>query len=126
MFIQPKVGFKGASYWEPLGIGYLIAIVKENTSLDTEFFSGAFDDDETILKACENADYVGFSCTTPQMAHALALAREIKKRNACAKIILGGWHATVAPNDAIKNKEIDYVVVGEGENGGDELQRQIV
>jgi radical SAM superfamily enzyme YgiQ (UPF0313 family) len=118
VFVQPKVGFQGASFWDALGLGYIISYIKASGfSGQIEFYSGAFDPDETIVKACEDADFVGFSCTSPQLKHALQLASKIKMVNPECKTILGGWHPTSMPSSTLRQSNVDYVVVGEGEEG---------
>lgn len=118
IFVQPKVGYKGASFWDALGIGYIISYIKASGfSGEIEFYSGAFDSDGVIIRACSNADFVGFGSTSPQMKHALHLSRKIKRTNPNCKIVFGGWHPTAAPEQTASNPEVDYVVVGEGEKG---------
>jgi radical SAM superfamily enzyme YgiQ (UPF0313 family) len=118
IFIQPKVGYKGASFWDALGIGYIISYIKASGfSGEIEFYSGAFDSDDVIIKACSNADFVGFGFTSPQMKHALHLSRKIKRINPNCKTVFGGWHPTAVPEQTASNPEVDYVVVGEGEEG---------
>jgi radical SAM superfamily enzyme YgiQ (UPF0313 family) len=118
VFIQPNVGFKGASVWDALGVGCIISYIKASGFPgQIEFYSGAFDSDETIIKACEDADLAGFSCTSPQLKHALTLASKIKTVNLECKTVFGGWHPTAMPGSTLKMANVDYVVVGEGEEG---------
>lgn len=118
VFVQPLTGFKGASYWDCLGVGYIISYIKASGFPgEIEFYSGAFDSDETIVEACSDADMVGFSCTSPQMKHALKLAGEIKGLNPKCRVVIGGWHATALPVETALHPNVDHVVVGEGEEG---------
>jgi anaerobic magnesium-protoporphyrin IX monomethyl ester cyclase len=114
VFVQPNVGFKGHT-WEALGIGYLISYLKKNYTgkLDVGFYSGFYDSDEQIISACNNADIIGFGCTSPQYKHALNLARQVKKTN--NHITFGGIHPTVLTDLILKEECVDSVVVGEGE-----------
>ncbi len=112
VFIQPKTIF--GNTWEALNIGYMAAYLKEQGYSDTHFFSGFFDLDEMIIEECKDADIVGFSCTSPQMKHALQLAEKIK--NSKNWIVFGGVHPSVLPQDTLDNKCVDAVVVGEGES----------
>jgi len=114
VFIQPKVGFQGHT-WEALGIGYLIAYLNAyyNRALDIEFYSGFYDSDELIVKSCEDADIIGFSCTSPQYKHALMLAEKIKRKDNV--IVIGGAHPSALPDLVIKDNPVDVVVQGEGE-----------
>ena len=110
VLIQPKASHG----WEALNIGYLKAYAQQfNSKWKFKFYSGYFDSDNTILEGCKGADFIGFSCTTPQFPHAKELISLLKKRNSHAKIIIGGVHASAEPNHVLSYA--DYVVEGEGE-----------
>lgn len=118
ILIQPKVGFQGASYWEPLGLGYIAAYLKQHKpELEIEVFSQAFDSDETIMNACANADMIGFGCTTPQLNNALELTRRIKLLNPGVYAVFGGYHPTALPFETKQYEGVDKVIIGEGEEG---------
>jgi anaerobic magnesium-protoporphyrin IX monomethyl ester cyclase len=114
VFVQPLTGFKGHT-WEALNIGYLASYLKKyyGGDLSVEFYSGFYDSDETILKACQDADIIGMSCTSPQYKHGLQLANQIKTKDNW--IVFGGVHASALPNLILKEPSIDIAVVGEGE-----------
>lgn len=61
-----------------------------------------------------DADAIAFSLMSPQREVCRLLCGEIKKRNAKVKIIIGGYHATAFPDDAISFA--DVICRGEGEN----------
>jgi anaerobic magnesium-protoporphyrin IX monomethyl ester cyclase len=109
VFIQPRTFHT----WEALNIGYLASYVKLNGYKNVSFYSGFFDSDEEIIKGCKDADIIGFSCASPQMKHALNLARAIK--NGSNYIVFGGVHPSALPEDTLENPWVDAVVVGEGE-----------
>ena len=114
IFIQPATGFKGHT-WEALGIGYIISYLKKyyDKELDIEFYSGFYDSDDTIINACEDADIICFSCTSPQYKHGLQLAKQLKnKKNT---IVFGGVHPSALPDLVLKENCVDVVVKGEGE-----------
>jgi len=58
---------------------------------------------------------VGISVRTPKYYSALSVASIVKKINSKIPVIFGGVHATIAPELCIKNKDVDFVVRGEGE-----------
>jgi anaerobic magnesium-protoporphyrin IX monomethyl ester cyclase len=118
VLVQPRVGFQGASYWEPLGLGFIAAwVLKHVPDIKIEVFSQAFDSDEEIVGGCQDADYVGFGCTTPQLKNGIDLSRQIKQLNQGAYTVFGGYHPSVAPFDTKRSEYVDKVIVGEGENG---------
>jgi magnesium-protoporphyrin IX monomethyl ester (oxidative) cyclase len=57
---------------------------------------------------------VGFSMMTMQIGHGLELIDHIKKKYHLP-ILVGGIHGTLFPEQTISEKNIDYVIVGEGE-----------
>lgn len=59
----------------------------------------------------------GISCYTPEYFETLKLARDIRKVNSECKIIVGGIHPTLNPEDFFDSDErlVDICVVGEGE-----------
>jgi len=61
--------------------------------------------------------YVGITCYTPEYEEVLLLANKIKLINKKVKIIIGGIHPTLYPNDffSTPNSPVDYQVIGEGE-----------
>lgn len=59
----------------------------------------------------EDCDLVGISTATPSAPRAYEIADEFRKRG--KKVVLGGIHPTVLPNEALKHA--DAVVVGEAE-----------
>ena len=110
VLVQPKIFHS----WEALNIGYLKSYAEQfNANWQFEFYSGYFDSDREIIDGCSDADYVGFSATTPATVHARELAGKLKLEGIKAKTILGGVHASAQPNH-LKN-EFDYIVKGEGE-----------
>lgn len=110
VLVQPKAFHS----WEALNLAYLKAYAESFSSKwQFEFYSGYFDSDAEVIKGCSDADYVGFSATTPQTVHARQLAGKLKSAGIKAKTILGGVHASAQP-EHLKN-EFDYIVVGEGE-----------
>jgi anaerobic magnesium-protoporphyrin IX monomethyl ester cyclase len=72
---------------------------------------------ETVEKAvASGAPIIGLSAFTEDYGLVSKLAREIKKRSG-SKIIVGGIHATIAPQDyfAFEDAPFDIAVVGDGE-----------
>ena len=66
-------------------------------------------------------DLVGISCMTSNAPRAYYLAQEFKKRG--KKVVLGGVHPTILPEEALSYA--DAVVVGEAENVWEQLIEDI-
>ncbi len=101
--------------WEALGLGYIGAYLKQfESDIEIGFYQGSFDNDETIIKGCMDADIVAFSCTTPTFPHTSAIARAVKQNNPDIHTVAGGYHPSAVPEDCTV-EGIDQVIIGEGE-----------
>jgi anaerobic magnesium-protoporphyrin IX monomethyl ester cyclase len=85
--------------------------------LELRFFDGYFDSDKTITEGSVDSDFAAFSCTSPQMKHALSLAQQIKQQDPEVKTVFGGHHPSSLPLETLKLPNVDIVVQGEGETG---------
>jgi radical SAM superfamily enzyme YgiQ (UPF0313 family) len=111
--IQPRY----FNVWEALGLAYIGAYAKQKYGgeLEIRYFQGYFDSDDAIIAGSEDADVIGFSCTSPVFKHGVELARAIKMVNPGARTVFGGFHPTAVPQDCLEEDGVDQVVVGEGE-----------
>jgi len=108
-----------APIYPPLGIAYIAAV------LEKEGFDGSILDSYALglsWKQIENAiikrkpTVVGVACTTTTFSEALQIIKIVKKNNPKILTIIGGPHVTAVPKETLKrHKEIDVVVIGEGE-----------
>lgn len=60
-------------------------------------------------------DLVGLTCLTFNYYDTLRMAKLIKEACPIAKVCIGGWHTTLYPKETLVQKDVDYVVFGEGE-----------
>ncbi len=60
-------------------------------------------------------DMLGFTVTTGSLGAALNISRIAKKLRPDIKVIFGGAHPTALPESTLKNPEVDYIVMREGE-----------
>ena len=104
----------------PLGMAYALAVLKHE-GYDTYFLDADVDrlsKEEIGAKMKEvNPDVVGMTCTTPTFKSAVMCGQLVNE--VCEKplIILGGPHATAAPDDVAGNYNdvFDFVLRNEGE-----------
>lgn len=74
--------------------------------------------EDTIIKKINllDADIVGITCYTPELFEVEQLARRIKLVKPWVKIVVGGIHPTLYPNDFLDaSSPFDFTVIGEGE-----------
>lgn len=106
--------------WEPLQLLFLGRVLRDN-NIDFEIIDGRIFPDserEKIVKQKLSGDTVCFgmtSLTCYQLIDALAVAHFVKEHFPEIPVVLGGWHATIFPEESLKEEEIDIVVRGQGE-----------
>jgi radical SAM superfamily enzyme YgiQ (UPF0313 family) len=104
---------------EPLGLAYLAAAIRKAGHkvkiIDAAPLHYTPSDLVRELKK-ENYDIIGITFMTPMYLCAMEMVRSIRKVDKKVKIIVGGPHVTVMPEETLRNdKDIDYAVLGEGE-----------
>ncbi len=102
----------------PYNLSILSAMI--NDRYDVEIVDGTFDDlskdqfKEIIER--KKPGILGISVLTNEYGEAGFVAAKLaKEANPEIKTVFGGVHATSLPEYVIKNSDVDYVVVGEGE-----------
>ncbi len=112
--------WKTTELWPPLGLLYIASSVRESRHDEVKVLD-AFcmnlskeECSQWIVK--ERPDVVGFNCSTHTFMQTVETIREIRKGLPEAVIILGGYHATFAAQEILKEYPfIDYVLKGEAE-----------
>jgi len=93
--------------WSGISPGLLVIAALTPSSYDIEII----DENIESLDLTKKYDLVGITAMTHQSIRAYQIADHFKKNN--VKVIIGGIHATVLPDEA--KKHADSVVVGEAE-----------
>ncbi|MFH0852566.1 MAG: radical SAM protein [bacterium] len=115
-----------ASCWPSLGLAYIAAVLEQGGHivryLDCTAERYTVGETGEFLKSLgEKPDFVGLTATTPMINNALAIARQARRVFPEAKIVLGGVHPSVMPEEVIADENVDFVVVDEGEETMKEL-----
>jgi len=116
---QPKILEEGLDFLPPLGLMYIAAYLKKETNhqieiLDTQVERLNYDQIEDRIKE-KNPDIVGITAMTFTLIDVIKTAQTVKRVNPNIKIILGGPHVIIYPQETINIPEIDFLVLGEGE-----------
>lgn len=111
-----------------LGLGYIAAMLEKNgifvSILDATAEGIELSNLGNCLKNFKNhPDFIGITATTTEINIALEVARVCKEVLAKSKIVLGGVHPTVMPEETLANENVDFVIRGEGEHSFIELVR---
>lgn len=112
----------------PLGLLYLASVLRKKGHkvgfIDTRLGPDGFD--RCIGKAALfGPDIVGLSAVTPEADNLHFLARAIKQGLRNCSIVAGGPHPTSCPEEVIGDRNIDFAVIGEGEETFPELVEAI-
>jgi len=113
-FVEEERGF-----YPPLGLMYIAAYLEKHTNheikiLDTQVEEISYRNLGSKVKKF-NPDIVGIQAMTFTFVDSILTAKIVKKVNDNIKIVLGGPHATIYPEDTLSIPEVDYVVLDEGE-----------
>ncbi len=103
----------------PLGLLYIAAFLKKSSRhavdvLDMEMEDIDFFHLENIIKE-DKPDIVGIYTTTFTLIDVYLTAQIIKEADNTIHITLGGPHINIYPDESISNKNIDSIILGEGE-----------
>ncbi len=102
----------------PVQLGYLASVLLRN-GYDTRIFDfKRLDLNKEKLFAdlvAFKPDLIGISVITIEMPGTKRLVENIRKYMPCVKIVLGGVHPTVLPDETLAETGADFIVRGEGE-----------
>jgi len=103
----------------PLGLAYIAATLEEagfKVSIhDNYLLRNSIEEIKSIIMKA-NPDFVGISCNSINYWKGIEIARAVKDVNPECCVILGGPHPTCMPEGVLRHREVDYVVLGEGEH----------
>ena len=106
LVILPNPQLANPLMYSPLGVLYIASSLLLNgwkvAMVDMR-------DMEPDVNQIPESEFVGFSCTTPEVGYARKLSKELPHGT---KTIIGGAHATLLPGDC---EGFDYIIQGEGE-----------
>jgi radical SAM superfamily enzyme YgiQ (UPF0313 family) len=117
--VMPKELEEGLDFLPPLGLMYVAAHLKKETSYEVEILDCPVEKinhdrlGEEIKK--RNPDVVGITAMTFTLIDVMKAAKAAKKIKPGIRVVLGGPHVIIFPEETIKNREIDFLVLGEGE-----------
>lgn len=111
----------------PIGIAYIAAMIRKHTDADVDIIDPTFvkDPEGYVKDRIKSSDYdvIGISLMTSMEKDFKEIVRFIRSDKKKAKIIAGGPHATILPEQTLAH-DIDAVVIGEGEETFLEIVRR--
>lgn len=106
-------------YNPPIGLLYIATAIKKNTDWEIVFLDmnaekiNYIDLPSKILEI--KPEIVGMTALTFTILDVLKTAEIVKNTNNSIKVMIGGIHPYIYPNETIRLKNIDYICLGEGE-----------
>lgn len=115
----------------PLSLGYLAAYLMRENSIDVQVIDDQIQrlDDcrlEESITSLDEPRIIGITCLTATCGRVYEIARKVKNIDSKAKVIIGGIHATVLPEEALAIQGVDTVVRGEGEITFDQIVKHVI
>lgn len=99
---------------EPLGLAYLAGAL-EKAGHEVKIWDGMINPHPPWGRL-GSAQLIGITMLTPTYTIAHKLIKTIRKYRFTAPIVVGGPHPTILPRETLRDiPEIDYIIVGEGE-----------
>lgn len=116
-FLFPRKNIKGVSGGTaPLGVLYLATFL-QSKGINCFVYDYFFGSTAGLLKKIkkEKVKKIGFSITSPNARIAFKLIETVKRHFPDMLVICGGPHVTALPDETISHKDVDIIVLGEGE-----------
>ena len=125
LLINPPRAINKGNIWKkidralpPLGLAYVASYLESN-KLEVGILDLQAEDMDQLqlqdyLKKAR-PDFIGITSTTVEIDSALNIARLSKELLPDTRVIFGGAHASILPDEVLLNSEIDFVIRGEGE-----------
>ena len=113
----------------PLGLAYVAAVLEKNG------FSVEIYDNYILERSNEEVKaeirkrqppIVGITCSSLTYLRCIETAKAAKEACPSCKVVVGGPHPSYMPETMLQHSEIDYVVIGEGEQAMVNLARGIL
>jgi len=108
--------YKKTRFHFPFSIWYLGSYLKDKGILPELIdLNLMYNTENTVEKKCREYEYIGISFISAQVPRVREICHIIRKANPSAKIIVGGIHPTLFPEQTTASPLVDYLVTGEGE-----------
>jgi len=99
----------------PLSVAALAA--RLHNKYEVEIIDERIDNNWPLRKKLNGVMAVGISATTSkQITNGLAFAEMVREYDRDIRIIWGGWHPSLMPEETIRHRLVDIVVIGQGED----------
>jgi len=102
----------------PLGLAYVAAVLEKNgfqvEIYDNYLLERPIEEVKSEIKK-RSPEIVGITCNSLSYERSVEMAKAVKEASPSSHVVVGGPHASYMPQTLLQHPEIDYVVIGEGE-----------
>ena len=102
----------------PIGLAYVASALEKSDYevqvLDNYLLEKPMEEVKAIF-AKLNPKIVGITCSSVTYSRVIETAKAVKETVSSCRVVVGGWHASYEPETLLRNPEVDYVIMGEGE-----------
>jgi anaerobic magnesium-protoporphyrin IX monomethyl ester cyclase len=113
----------------PLGLAYVAAALEKSgypvEIYDNYLLERPIEEVKAEIKKRE-PKIVGITCSSLTYTRCIETAKAVKEACPTCKVVVGGPHPSYMPQTMLQHKEIDYVVIGEGEQAMVKLAASII
>ena len=104
---------QGLDSWQDHGAGVTYTVAKAS-GYDIDFLDmKSLYNDTELQERLQGYDLIAISLKSSYYAFAMKVVKMAKLQG--SKVLIGGYHATAAPNELLENPDIDYIFHGESE-----------
>ncbi len=110
-----------------VGLAFSASLFHDRFNLEFPSISPFFDDTHNVIQAIKDQkpDVISFGALTSTYQWMLDIAKQAKEINPNVKTIFGGVHPSAVPNLVIARPQVDFVVVGEGDEAFPQILKNI-
>ena len=113
----------------PLGLAY-VASALENSGFQVEIYDNyllerPIEEVKSEIRK-RSPEIVGITCNSLAYERCLEMAKAVKEACPSCRVVVGGPHASYMPQTLLEHSEIDFVVIGEGEQAMVQLVSSII
>ena len=115
--INPRLRALSTNKWVPLGLTYIAAVLEKegHTIKIIDMNEKKLNDNDLKTKLKVDIDVVGITGMITEYQKILKIVNIVKNGFSDRPVILGGPIATINPQELLRQSQIDFIVMGEGE-----------
>jgi len=113
----------------PLGLAYVAAALEKNgykvEIYDNYLLERPIEEVKSEIRK-RSPEIVGLTCNSLSYGRVVEMAKAVREASPNSRVVVGGPHASYMPETLLEHTEVDFVVVGEGEQAMARLASSLV